>query len=167
GSAPSTPACQEPSVLTTLPCSSSSLVSSPKYQTFPSLSCAYQSSVTSNGVPLWLATSLTTTQVTPRITFVSAETLTSSRWRSRSFVPSSTNVVAGMRLKYGLSMVETKLAGSIAGWPEAGGEAWGLGPPGDPAAVPLDVGAGDDVHAPAISAPRQRTRVSILDMRPP
>jgi hypothetical protein len=40
GCAPSTPAWNEPSVLTTSPRASSGAVSSPKYQTLPQRSCA-------------------------------------------------------------------------------------------------------------------------------
>ena len=46
GSAPSTPASNDPSREATLP-SSNSAVSSPRYQTFPSVSWAYQSKVSS------------------------------------------------------------------------------------------------------------------------
>src|SRR5512132_729912 len=42
--APSTPASHDPAVLTTTP-SSYSFVFSPRYQTFPHASCAYQSNV--------------------------------------------------------------------------------------------------------------------------
>ncbi len=48
--APSRPAFHEPAVLTTRP-SSYSLVFSPKYQTLPRRSCAYQSKVSSTSSP--------------------------------------------------------------------------------------------------------------------
>ena len=44
--APSTPCSQEPAVVVTFPFSNS-FVSSPRYQMFPSASCAYQSNVSS------------------------------------------------------------------------------------------------------------------------
>ena len=50
GCAPSMPASNDPAVVTGLP-PSYSVVSSPRYQTFPSESWAYQSSVTSTGSP--------------------------------------------------------------------------------------------------------------------
>jgi len=49
--APFTPACQLPSVLRTLPRGSSSAVASPRYQTLPARSCAYQSLVLSSSRP--------------------------------------------------------------------------------------------------------------------
>ena len=49
GRAPSRPALNEPSRLVTWPWRSSSFVFSPKYQTLPWRSCAYQSLVTSRG----------------------------------------------------------------------------------------------------------------------
>ena len=47
-----------------------SAVSSPKYQTLPSLSWAYQSSVISTGLPPSLTTSWTTRAVTPSPIFL-------------------------------------------------------------------------------------------------
>ena len=49
--APSRPACHEPSVVVTRPCASNSAVASPRYQTAPAASCAYQSVVRSSGWP--------------------------------------------------------------------------------------------------------------------
>ena len=69
--APSTPASNEPAVLTGLPFWYS-VVASPRYQTLPFASCAYQSSVTSTNSPSSLTTSRTTRAVTPfAISFVS------------------------------------------------------------------------------------------------
>src|SRR3989344_1684709 len=76
GFAPLTPASQDPALLTTLP-SSYSAVSSPKYHTFPSLSCAYQSFVSSASSLSIKTLSLTTTTFTPRISFASFVTVTS------------------------------------------------------------------------------------------
>ena len=114
GWTPSTPACQDPSVLATLPCSYSA-VSSPKYHTFPCASCVYQSSVFSSRVPSCVDVSSTTTHRTPRTIFVRPVTTTSSRWLSPSFTPSYTRVVPGFSGKKGLRIVETKFAGSMTG----------------------------------------------------
>ncbi len=84
GSAPSTPASNEPSLDTTLPFSYSA-VASPRYQTFPQRSCAYQSSVTSTSSPSSVTTSWTTLAVIPfaiRLVFLVTVTTT------RCFVPS-------------------------------------------------------------------------------
>ena len=82
--APSTPASNEPSVETTLPFSYS-FVASPRYQTFPHLSCAYQSSVTSTSSPSSVTTSWTTLAVMPfAILFVFRVTVTTTL----CFVPS-------------------------------------------------------------------------------
>jgi hypothetical protein len=71
--APSTPASHEPSVDTTTP-SSSSFVSSPKYQTLPAASWANQSNVSSTSSLLTNTWSCTTVVVTPRISLVSLVT---------------------------------------------------------------------------------------------
>jgi len=77
--APSTPASKEPSVVVGLPFSYS-VVNSPRYQMLPFLSCAYQSSVTSTGLPPSLTTSWTTRAVTPlAIRFVLSVTVTTTR----------------------------------------------------------------------------------------
>src|SRR5882762_5576999 len=78
GSAPSTPASHVPAVLVTAPLAYSA-VSSPKYQTLPSASCAYQSTVFSTSALLLVTTSRTTMHLTPRITFVSLVTVISVR----------------------------------------------------------------------------------------
>src|SRR6187431_2528412 len=76
GCAPSTPASNDPSVDTGLPFSYS-VVASPRYQTFPHRSWAYQSSVTSIGSPSSVATSWTTRALTPfAITLVFRSTVT-------------------------------------------------------------------------------------------
>ena len=67
--APSTPASNEPAVETGLPFSYS-VVASPKYQMFPALSWAYQSSVTSTGLPFSVTLSCTTRAVTPLAIFL-------------------------------------------------------------------------------------------------
>jgi len=51
GCAPFTPHCHDPSVVFTLPRASSSAVASPRYQTLPPVSCAYQSLVRSSSLP--------------------------------------------------------------------------------------------------------------------
>ncbi len=78
--APSTPASNEPLVDTGLPFSYS-VVASPRYQTFPHRSCAYQSSVTSTGSPSSVTTSWTTLARTPfAISFVRSRTETTIFW---------------------------------------------------------------------------------------
>jgi hypothetical protein len=84
GSAPSTPASKEPEVETGLPFSYSA-VSSPRYQMFPSLSWAYQSSVTSTNFPSSVTASWTTRASIPfAIVFVRLVTVTTTFW----FAPS-------------------------------------------------------------------------------
>src|SRR5262245_1447794 len=79
GWAPSTPASHDPSVDTTFPFSYS-FVSSPRYQTFPQASWAYQSSVISTGSPSSETASWTTRAVTPfAIRFVRRVTVTTTR----------------------------------------------------------------------------------------
>src|SRR3989442_3971164 len=73
--APFFPASHEPTVLTGGP---SSFVSSPKYQTFPSLSGAYQSKVSSLRAPFRYTASWTTNVATLRIGLVSYVTVTAS-----------------------------------------------------------------------------------------
>ena len=67
--APLTPASQESLARTKRPPFSSS-ASSPMYQTFPCLSCAYQSKVRSTGLPCSDTVSRTTVHLMPRIRFV-------------------------------------------------------------------------------------------------
>ena len=69
GFAPLTPPSHESLAFTNLPFWSSR-VSSPMYQTFPSLSWAYQSKVRSIGFPREDTMSRTTVLLTPRISFV-------------------------------------------------------------------------------------------------
>ena len=73
-----------------------SAVSSPKYQTFPNRSWAYQSNVSSARSPFAEKTwSCTTVVVTPRITFVRSVTTTTLRSRCPSDTPSNTVLVPG------------------------------------------------------------------------
>ena len=82
--APSTPASNEPAVVVGLPFSYS-VVFSPRYQTLPSESCAYQSSVTSTGTPSSVTTSCTTAASTPfAILLVLPVTVTTTFWRAPS-----------------------------------------------------------------------------------
>src|SRR5918995_2332870 len=111
GRAPPTPASHDPFVEDTLP-SAYSAVSSPKYQTFPNRSCAYQSNVSSARSPFAEKTwSCTTVVVTPRITFVRSVTDTTLRSRSPSDTPSNTALVPGRNGRYGLSITATKSSG--------------------------------------------------------
>jgi hypothetical protein len=81
-----TPTSQEPSVETTWP-SSSSLVSSPNYQTLPSPSWANQSSVSSTSLFLTNTWSWTTVTLTSRIVLFSLVTETTSLADSPSSLP--------------------------------------------------------------------------------
>src|SRR5437868_2988352 len=108
GCAPFTPDLNEPSMLViSLP--SSSWVFSPKYQTLPSLSCAYQSSVSSVNTPPTYTVSWTSTQVTPRITLV----LWVTKRTLLSLALTYVNVVPGRSGKNGLLIVPTKFDETI------------------------------------------------------
>jgi hypothetical protein len=86
GSAPLIPASNDPVVETVDP--PTALVCSPKYQTSPWESWAYQSKVSSLGSPSMLTLSWTTRVVTPMTVLVSPATSTMLRsWPSR-LVPS-------------------------------------------------------------------------------
>src|SRR5262245_6977759 len=111
GCAPSTPASQEPAVVSSLP-SWNSLVSSPRYQMLPAASCAYQSNVSSTTSPSSDTTSWTTRASMPAIVLVLSVTVTSVR----SLVPSAsvsayTQVVPGTIGQYGLSISLVNVAG--------------------------------------------------------
>ncbi len=93
--APSTPASHDPAVLTGSPCSSYSTVSSPKYQTVPVSSAAYQSNVRSTGVPLCVMRSRTIVVSMPWINFVRSVTTTCSIQRSPSSLPRSVALQPG------------------------------------------------------------------------
>jgi hypothetical protein len=87
GCAPSTPASNEPARVTSLPFSYSA-VSSPMYQTFPSESWAYQSSVISTASLVFVSvtTSRTTRASTPfAIRFVLLVIVTSTRCSAPSW----------------------------------------------------------------------------------
>src|SRR5947207_15869515 len=114
GMAPPTPACHEPEV--SIVPSSNAAVRSPRYQTLPARSWAYQSSVLSSTVPLWVATSLTTVALTPRIVFVRSSTLTTSRWVWPSLTPLYTHTDPGFQGRYWLVMWRTKWLGLITAW---------------------------------------------------
>src|SRR5262245_38314215 len=111
GSAPSTPASQAPFLLATWPLTYSA-VSSPKYQTFPSESCAYQSSVSSIRSPLGVRTSsCTTTQSTPITVLVSDVTVTVIFSPGASYFQTAPTGKGHS----GLSITLVKFAGSISG----------------------------------------------------
>ena len=87
GSASWTPASQEPEV-STLPLGRYAAVVSPRYQTLPSSSCAYQSEVFSSSCPSCVATSVTTRAVMPSATvFVRSVTVTRSSCVCPSLTP--------------------------------------------------------------------------------
>src|SRR5262245_19800897 len=110
--APFFPASHEPCVVISVPWSYV-LVSSPKYQTFPCLSCAYQSNVSSITEPsAILTTSWTTVIGTVRIVFLSRVTSTvlnsSPSLRMLWYV----KTLPGGSGKYGLVTPPTKLFAS-------------------------------------------------------
>src|SRR4051812_19320544 len=114
GRAPRSPATQLPSVLLTLPCSYS-LVSSPKYQTVPVRSWAYQSSVSSFRAPSSRTVSRTSTHSTPamvRVRLVTVTTVVSTP----SFVADRyCQRMPDRNGKNGLSTVLPNAAGSMDG----------------------------------------------------
>src|SRR5204863_1258066 len=114
GKAPSTPAFHEPYELVATP-PEISWESSPKYQTFPSTSCAYQSNVSSVSDPFVGTASFTTTLRTPMIFTVSFVTVTVSVSCPYEDVPSNRNVLPGWSGKYALSIVVVKRDASISG----------------------------------------------------
>src|SRR5262245_60012036 len=111
--APFLPACHEPPVLTLPPWYS--FVSSPKYQTFPARSCAYQSSVSSTTCPPTVTRSRTTVVTTPRMVFVSCVTSTVSASVHSSDLPANANTVPGTSGNHGLSTRTTNASGSNRG----------------------------------------------------
>src|SRR5215218_5383690 len=107
GLAPALPASHDPSVLT-LPFFLYSLVFSPKYQTLPFLSWAYQSKVFSLSLPCAHTLSSTTTHFTPIICLVEWVTVITSRSVAFLVFLRETKVVPGLRGKYLLSIVVVK-----------------------------------------------------------
>ncbi len=104
---------QEPSVLTTWPFSIS-FESSPRYQTFPAASCAYQSYVSSISSPSRYTRSRTTVAVTPLTIFVSpTETSTRDRSVPSSVSPAYWNVVPGTSGKMRLSIAAAHAARNV------------------------------------------------------
>src|SRR5262249_5050271 len=119
GWAPPTPAVQEPSVVPAGSC----VESSPKYQTLPWLSCAYQSSVSSISTPSSSPWSRTSTVLTPSILGVLCVTVTTSSAAVFCSVPRYVKRVPGTSGQYGLSIVVDdllKLCASNAGHVGAG-----------------------------------------------
>src|SRR4029453_2449461 len=91
-----------------------SVVASPRYQTFPSESWAYQSSVTSTGVPCSLTVSRITLATTP-LAIVLVFCVTSTTAFSRFPVVSvslETHLLPGLIGQYGLSILVVNSAGS-------------------------------------------------------
>src|SRR5215204_1475108 len=96
GFAPCLPASHEPLVLNTSPCLYS-FESSPKYQTLPFLSWAYQSKVFSVSLPPAHTLSSTTTHFTPITFLVEWVAVLTSRSRFPPLLPRYTKVVPGLR----------------------------------------------------------------------
>src|SRR6476469_7016363 len=135
GSAPLTPASNEPAV-SAVP-SLNSLVASPKYQTLPSRSCAYQSTVSSKGSLSTVTASWTATVSTPMIVLVSRVTSVVVRCSPSCVAASEIMRVPGVSGKYGLSTLVVKADGTIVG--EYGSVIF-IGPGGDAAGVLVTVG---------------------------
>ena len=112
--APSTPSSNDPAVDTGLP-SSYSVVRSPRYQTLPLRSCAYQSNVSSTSTPSSVTVSRTTRPTMPEATrFVRRVTRTTTRIsRPSASVSRYTWRAPGRSGRYGLSMrvVKSRRAG--------------------------------------------------------
>src|SRR5215218_11049474 len=113
GLAPFLPASHEPPVLT-LPFLYS-LEFSPKYQTLPFLSWAYQSKVFSLSLACANTLSSTTTHFTPIICVVEWVTLITARSVAFLVFLRETKVVPGLRGKYLLSTLVVKSAGLMWG----------------------------------------------------
>ncbi len=114
-SAPSTPASQEPDGSHSPPGSSYSHESSPRYQTFPHSSWAYQSRVSSIRSPSRETSSRTTVASMPRIVRVSPVTVSTVRSRPSSVSASYVQMVPGIRGKWGLGSVAGSTKSSGAG----------------------------------------------------
>src|SRR3954447_2315058 len=113
---PSTPARQVPSVLSTVPSAFSVAVFSPRYQTLPALSWAYQSFVRSASRPRWYTRSSMTVARMPSIGFVRRVTRNTSVAGVPSSLPLYVRTVPGSSGNHGLSTVRTNwLAGGSAG----------------------------------------------------
>src|SRR6185503_16051592 len=138
--APLTPPSNEPAV-STLP-SLYSLVTSPKYQTLPSRSCAYQSKVSSSGSLSTVTVSWTTTVSTPMTFLVSRLTSVVVRCSPSAVAASEIVRVPGVSGKYGLSILVVKTDGTIVG--EYGSVIF-IGPGGDAEAETEGLGAADVV----------------------
>src|SRR6266545_445398 len=161
--APSTPASHDPAVVTTSPFSYS-FVSSPRYQTFPSRSWAYQSSVSSTSRPSSLTTSWTTVAAIPRISFARPVTVTSTRCTLPSAsVSRYTQRLPGTIGQYGLSIPSTKSDGSrrTVSLPCGSGLASPRPVDGEPAVVP------PRPHPPAPSATARAATTMVLRIVPP
>ncbi len=88
-----------------------SVDSSPRYQTLPSVSWAYQSKVSSTSSPSAVTVSRTTVAVIPMTSLVSSVTTTSIRSTSPLSSPSYTHRLPGVRGISGLSIPVTKSEG--------------------------------------------------------
>jgi hypothetical protein len=114
GLAPFTPDFHESLALTKRPCFRSSEFS-PMYQTLPSLSCAYQSKVSSTARPCSDTVSRTIVHVMPRIRLCLRSTTESSVCGVLPRTPSMWKPVPGFSGKYGLSIRLTKFFRLIEG----------------------------------------------------
>src|SRR5262245_34215777 len=138
GCAPLTPLSNEP-VVSTAP-SLNSLVASPKYQTLPSRSCAYQSKVSSSGSLSTVTASWTTTVSTPMTFLMSRVTSVVVRCSPSGVAASEIVRVPGVSGKYGLSTLVVKADATIVG---AYGSVIFIGPGGGAEAETEALGAAD------------------------
>src|SRR5215210_6349516 len=144
GWAPSTPASHDPSVETTRP-SSYSAVSSPRYQTFPSASCAYRSRVSSTVTPSAVTRSCTTRASMPMATVrISSRTVTSTRWT----VPSAS--VSSYPQRSPTALGHHRLVMSTV--KSSGSRSTGSAPSGRAAATSVTGGPGSSPHAVSTTA---------------
>src|SRR4051794_13464620 len=114
GLAPPTPASHDPDV-SGFPDRSYSVVSSPRYQTLPSESWAYQSKVSSSSRPSTRTTSRTTVAPTPSTTRLRSVTVTTVRSVPSADFPTKRHVVPTGQGSHGLSMTSTKLEAAGSG----------------------------------------------------
>ena len=121
-------------MFTTCPFLLYTAVASPKYQTLPALSGAYQSVVFSRTTPPSYSTSFTTVVVTPWITFFHGVTVVRLRRRLPSSEPRRNDTVPGSSGKYGFGTGVVKSAGSTAAAGPTPG--WGVAPAGAPGPEP-------------------------------
>ena len=132
-------------LLTTVPCSLYVAVRSPKYQTVPVLSAAYQSVVFSSRIPSLYRTSWTTVVLTPWIILVHEVTVVRFSSRAPSSEPRRIETVPGSSGKYGFGCGFVKSLGSIAA-AVVPAEAWIAPPASSPSPTSAAIAAAATVR---------------------